>query len=414
MKKLLIVGLTLMLLASALFADDALVMPAMVGRFYVAPIFSFAPGVYDNDGNYHSFDDSISLFNLGFALEFGLTDWVTAAVQWVPGWTPWSDISGATPADNANTNGFGDIFAGAKIQIVGPNAPVQSTGSRFAFAPGIIIPMPGPDFEEEAKKAAEGREATLNSMDRHVFGFGSRFYFDYIINDNFFINFFNETLIFPARQDLNRAGPQFAMVRAVAGPAAGVSVGEAVVAAAVAELLPGLIAANPGVPQEILISGITSDSQVLAAATEAGAAFGNAVGHASGEIDYRYSLTFEIEPVFTAFIAKGIRLTAGLPVNYQFSPAPDFFARVRLPEPYASNPALAAAATEAEKAIVQNMKDLAGGDSHLLSINPNAGIFLMTLPLPLEFKFQYNIPVWGVNANAQHSASLQIRAYFAF
>jgi len=157
MKKIMFFGLTLLALGSALFADDAKVMPKFVGRFYLVPTFSFANGEYDNDGKYQSFGGTAKVFNLGAALEFGITDWITGAVQWTPGWTAYSDISPAAPAGvqslmplltngalagtdknfkgDLTVNGVADLFVGAKIQIVGEKAPVQTGMFRFSVAP---------------------------------------------------------------------------------------------------------------------------------------------------------------------------------------------------------------------------------------------------------------------------------------
>ena len=378
MKKILIFFTAFLLLIPAIFADDAKVMPALVGRLYAAPIFSFAPGYYDDDGNYESFSGgSVRLFNLGFALEFGILNWLTAAVQWVPGWTPWSDITPAVDlpfAGDYNTNGFGDIFAGAKIQLIGANAPLKSSMLRFALAPGVIIPLPGPDFEKEFNNAAAGNNATLNNMDKHVFGAGGRFYFDYVINDKFFINFYNETIFYPIAADLNKAGPTFA-------------------------------GAKMGIPAGIYDSVLSATSNAGMAAAAAGLAQ-TGLQNASGEVDYGYRLTFEIEPVFSTFLVDGVQFTAGLPINYRYSPAPKYSV-----SNVVENPALESFGINLESLLLNTLE---GEASHVLSINPNLGIFLMRLPLPLEFKFQYNIPVFGINTNAQHNMTLQIRAYFAF
>ena len=54
------------------------------------------------------------------AIEFGVTDWMSAAVQWAPGWNVWSEFDnpGIWLDDNAGTNGPFDVFAGAKIQVL--------------------------------------------------------------------------------------------------------------------------------------------------------------------------------------------------------------------------------------------------------------------------------------------------------
>ena len=351
MKKFLVLGLALLLLSSALFADDAKVMPSKVGRLYVAPTYSFADGTYDNDGNKKDFTNgSVKLFNLGFALEYGVIDWITAAIQWVPGWTPWSDLKGATDMDNTNINGVADLFAGAKIQLAGEQAPVKTSAFRFSVAPGVIIPLPGPDFEEEIKNQLSGKDATLASMDKHVFAAGARVYFDYIFNKNFFVNLYNETIFYPLEGDLNKDGPTFYATKA------------------------GLAAAqsNP------LIMDI------------------------DGKVNYKYKLTFELEPVVTVPILSGVTFTAGLPVNYKFTPAREYS--------YTYPDTLASAASALEPIFAANIKS---EPSHILAINPNVALFLTKLPLPLEFKFQYGYPLWGQNANASHNITLQIKAYFA-
>jgi hypothetical protein len=333
-------------------------MPARVGRFYIAPIFSFAMGAYDEDANLNSFDGNVQVFNLGFALEYGVNDWITAAVQWVPGWTPWSDISAASGFDNSNTNGVADIFAGAKIQLLGPRAPFRSQDFRFAVAPGVIIPLPGPDFERELTRASQGSEATLSAMDRHVFGLGGRIFFDWVINRNFFINLFNETIFFPLKQDLNKSGPTFFGAKAIM--------------AQTPEIQAMLGPATP------LLMDI------------------------EGEINHKYQLTFEIEPVFTTSVANGITFSAGLPITYSFTPAPDYS--------FSFPAALAPAAPGLEPILLGALN---AEPQHSVRLTPNIGFFFMNLPLPMEFKFNYSFPVWGQNVMATHNAVLQIRAYFA-
>ena len=353
MKKILALSLILLALGSFVFADDAKVMPMMVGRVYVAPTFSFAPGGYDTDGKYHSYDDTVKLFNLGFALEYGVINWITAAIQWAPGWTPWSDVKGAAGplgnySEDLNTNGVADLFVGAKVQIVGEKAPVQTSQFRAAIAPGIIIPLPGPDFEDELSDVMAGKKATVSSMDRHVFAAGARLYFDWIINEHFYLNLYNETLFYPVKQDLNKDSPTFAGIKA-----------------------------NPTT--------------------------GGAFNSIDGKVNYKYRLTFEIEPVFTTSIADGISFTAGLPVNYRYIPTYDYSF---------SYGALAGTGLDiaAKKAFNDNLNT---DPQHSLSLKPNVLLFFTKTPLPLEFKLQYGLPIWGQNSMARHDITLQIRVYFA-
>jgi len=143
--------------------------------------YSFASGEFDDLRNFDRFNEaSMRLFNLGFGLDYGINSWITAGAQWVPGLSPWSD-------KNANANDISEIYLGAKFQVLGENAPLRSEEFRFSIAPGVFIPL----------------------MDKHIFAVGSRFYFDWLFNRNFFVNLYNETLFFPGNQDFRNAGPDF-------------------------------------------------------------------------------------------------------------------------------------------------------------------------------------------------------------
>ena len=86
MKKLIVVLLLLSLAAGMVFADDALVMPKGVIRAYFLGTYGMFDEIYDDEGEAgdHPFGET-SYFNQGFAVELGVTEQVTAAVQWVPG-----------------------------------------------------------------------------------------------------------------------------------------------------------------------------------------------------------------------------------------------------------------------------------------------------------------------------------------
>jgi hypothetical protein len=191
MKRVLFFVLVLTLAAGAVFGDDAKTMPKMVGRLWLAPTFVFAPGEYDTDGNYKGYgsgDGAVKMLNLGFALEYGVIDWITAAIQWAPGVTVWSDMDGKVPISmtamsdsSVNLNGVADLFVGAKVQIAGEKAPLKTDRLRLAIGPGVKIPLPGQDFEDQLANANKKDTVTALNLDKHVFGFGARVYFDYIL-----------------------------------------------------------------------------------------------------------------------------------------------------------------------------------------------------------------------------------------
>ena len=253
--------MALLLLGSALFADDAKVMPTRVGRLYLSPSFVTGSQAFDKDGDRKDMGNTVRMFNIGGAIEYGIISWVTGAIQWIPGINVWSEIEPDTGSSKARIFDAGDIFLGAKLQILGKEAPVVTDKFRLSFGPGIKIPLPGPDGKKEAENMAKGDAFTAQSLDRHAFGLGLRSYFDYLVNDNFFINLYNEFIFYPIKKDLDKTG---------------------------------------------LVGYMTSESLKPADVT--------------GKVDYGYDLTFELEPVFTYPMAQGLQFSAGLPVNYKTTP----------------------------------------------------------------------------------------------
>ncbi|MCL2070190.1 MAG: hypothetical protein FWH19_04310 [Treponema sp.] len=322
MKRLLVLGMALLIFAPAVFADDANVMPARVGRLYLAPSYIFGSQSFDEDGNRVESAD-IKMLNLGVALEYGINSWITGAVQWTPGINLWSEVDAGLPfPGDAYIKDMGDLFVGAKLQIVGPAAPVRSTGIRLAFAPGVKIPMPGPDFGDELQSAMSGGDLTVATLDKHVLGAGLRSYIDFVINENFFINLFNEFIYYPLPGDLRNNSAYLALAAL----------------------------------------GASGDT----------------------EVNYGFDLTFELEPAFTFDLAPGVRLNAGLPVNYKLAPQPDIDMLI-FPDPELT---------------------------HLLTVKPGASIFFMGWALPMEFKLAYHLPVWGQYSTANNVVNFQWRVYF--
>ena len=195
------------------FADDAKVMPAKVGRVYMTNTYAFANGSYDKDGKYTDYASGAGAFkayNMGFALEYGVIDWVTAAIQWAPGVNVWSDMDknlGTTAT--ANINGFYDIFAGAKFQIVGEKAPIKNSMIRFAVAPGVKIPLPAVNMQDQYNNILSSSATTVANMDKHLFALGGRGYFDYILNKMFFFNLYSEFIYYPLEGDLKDLSPTY-------------------------------------------------------------------------------------------------------------------------------------------------------------------------------------------------------------
>lgn len=265
MKKIVTLGIIALLCAGSIaFADDALVMPAHVGRLYMTNTYAFANGSYDKDGKYTDYasgDGAFKAYNMGFALEYGVTEWITGAVQWAPGWNVWSDMDQKLPipptyssysSSKVNINGVYDIFVGAKLQIVGEKAPVQNSMFRLAVAPGVKIPLPATNMSDQYTNLTKGDPVTLINLDSHVFALGGRGYFDYIINKMFFANLYSEFIYYPVEGDYK------------------------------------------------------NDSPLNYASTS--------------KIAYGYKLTLEAEPHFETLIKEGLKVGAGLPITYVTTP----------------------------------------------------------------------------------------------
>jgi len=216
MKKLLIL-MVLAALVWPMFADDALVLPQGVLRISIAPSYGFANKTWDKDGKAQDIlnplfttnkSDGIQYFNLGIALEYGVNDWITAALQWTPGWNLWStmgfDKQLIPPStylyfDQGVLGSYADLFAGAKIQIVGKKAPVVNDTMRFSIAPGVKIPMPG-DSKPTQADLVKDETHVLKEIDNHLWGLGGRLYFDYNVTPEFFVNLYSEFIYYPEQK----------------------------------------------------------------------------------------------------------------------------------------------------------------------------------------------------------------------
>jgi len=222
MKKTMILVI-LAVLALPVFADDALVLPQGVLRISLVPSYGFADEQWDEDGESQDItsaigtkSDGVQYFNIGIAFEYGINDWITGALQWTPGWNIWSTMgfdktsvpaaalglpSPPYPAmipmylDQAKLGSFFDLFLGAKMQIVGKKAPVLNDTMRFSVAPGIKIPLPGASSSDV--KPTEDDEFVAKEPDNHLWGIGTRLYFDYNFTPEFFVNLYSEFIFYP-------------------------------------------------------------------------------------------------------------------------------------------------------------------------------------------------------------------------
>jgi hypothetical protein len=317
MKKFLVVMITLTMFAPMLMADKAKMLPKGVLRLYFVPSYSFGDQTFDSDGDKVDGNDQ-SYFNLGIAAEYGITDFISAALQWTPGYmfigNRDNDDLDAYNDDSEYTGAY-ELFAGAKVQVIGQAAPVYSEKFRVAFAGGIIIPMAfGYDAEDEYSNFTTGKSYQVLPSN-NAYGLGARFYGDYVVNDEFYLNLYSEYKYYFT---------------------------------------------------------VDADKSFLATAASA------------DEIDYGYDLTVEVEPHYDVTVAEGLELGAMLPVTYVMTPE-----------------------TELDG---EGLND----DSKLLRVAPGVNVFVTRSLIPLEFSFNYRIPLWGEQASALQAAVFQVKAYMKF
>lgn len=228
MKKVLIV-LLLVAMVAPVFADDAATLPAGVMRTRIIPSLSIVNEWFDSSGSRQSSDgigpegafgnvSSAQLYNLSGAIEYGVTDWLTAGIQWTPGWTFNTDIDFDTPLQNNKlvSTGVNDLFVGFKAQVLGPNGLVPNQQVRIAITPGVKIPLSQYDASGELQSFSGGNDFSFSSADRGAWGLGGRFALDYFITPDLFINLYNQTSFFlPVTRDVGFIPPLGAAVENV-------------------------------------------------------------------------------------------------------------------------------------------------------------------------------------------------------
>lgn len=313
MRKLLVLALA-MAIGAVAFADDALVMPKGVLRIYLAPTYGFINEGFDDDAERVDVGSEIDLFNLGLAIEYGVTDQVTAALQWGPGYTLWSKLDPEPlPVGEAKVNGAFDLFAGAKFQIVGPKGFVPNEAMRVAAAAGVVIPMPGASAEDETANALDDDKYIAMELDRHAFGVGARGYFDYLFTKEFFVNLYAEYIYFFEKD---------------------------------------------------------YDDSVNYGDLE--------------EVKHGYQLKLEVEPQYSMPVGEGMTAEFGLAAQLKLT-------------------------GETEVGGTGG-----GDDGYLFSVKPNASVFLMNTPVPIELKASYTLPLMGKNDYAANFFTLEGRVYLKF
>jgi hypothetical protein len=164
-------------------ADDALVLPRNAWRFYFIPAWTMVKANFDAKGERQAIaagTGRIEAFNLGYAIEYGITPWLTTGIQWSPGTTLSSAFDfpagDAQYRDQAHLDDAFDARAGFKLQLLGSPArdPKRATGLfqnnkvRLALGVGIKFPLIAIDWDREAANFFQGDPYLAQAADKHL------------------------------------------------------------------------------------------------------------------------------------------------------------------------------------------------------------------------------------------------------
>ncbi|MBN2628758.1 MAG: hypothetical protein JXA95_18995 [Spirochaetales bacterium] len=353
MRKLLI-SVLLASLAFTAFADDAKVLPSGVLRATFANILINSDSEYDKDGEKQ--DSNKLLFdNFGSALEFGVTDIITAAIQWAPGTMVYTDFESATldavftaysipnSSKDAVFTGLSDLFAGAKIQVV------NTSDMRFAFAPGAKIPLDSYDAAVEGQAMVDGDSYRVFSQSStESLGLGGRIYFDWQITEDLFINLYNQTIFYLANDKYTKDDAVTYAANYNGAYAAAIGGGATPTVAA-------------GIAENTATDAISKSS-----------------------FEYPIYLDFEIEPHYDLNLNKTANLSFSVPVKYSM------------------NGKVTVEGTEKDNS-----------DAFLLSVNPGMSFFYMG-GFPFELTANYDYPLAGKNSTTKSVFTFKLKLFYDF
>jgi hypothetical protein len=358
MKKFLVV-LLLIGIALPVLANDALVLPQGVGRVYVVPVYGWQTGGWDDDGEFESLDDdegALTLFNLGLAGEYGVTDQISVGVQWAPGYNIVADFDDPGDDDYRTIRGAQPLRLGTEVGIVGSRGWVQSDMFRVQGALGFEAPFQ-PDWKTQGENLAD--ESTYTDPQSFIFGvkpffaIGGGLSFDYVVMDGFYLNLFSEF-----RQHFGRAFDLTDYYEAV-GSVMGTPIGDPT--------------ADP--------TTVALDKYEL-------------------EVDPFLEMDLEFDPNYTIALSDTFDLGFSLPITYAYTAQQDFTVVVE-------------GDTAAGPGTLDTEQDEELDPSWTLTVGPTVSAFLTGLPVPLEFLTYLNLPVAGRNAGRTNQLVLEARVYFS-
>lgn len=185
MKKIFCAVICVLLIGTAAFAEDALVIPAQTLRLSVnwIPTFVFRFQEWENVPT-----EKAMFLNTGFGAEYGVADWFNIQALWLPG-INWGRSIGGEPGN------YHDLFAGTKAAILGRDALFgNSLNMLLSAALGINIPLTS-ILEPKGTDALE--------TDTLLWGSVLRIYYDMMFASWFTLNACAEAIYYPRQISAN-------------------------------------------------------------------------------------------------------------------------------------------------------------------------------------------------------------------
>ncbi|NBB91466.1 MAG: hypothetical protein GVY23_09750 [Spirochaetes bacterium] len=413
MKKLVVV-LMLIGIALPVLANDALVLPQGVMRIYTVPVYGFQSGGWDDDGDFQDAEKNPnnppigSLFNLGGAIEYGITDQISLGAQWAPGFnlvgnldgedTTYSnspfppaaftdenasaiftldsngEVESADPlvGEDGTIEGATPIRIGSEIQVLGNQGWVSNETFRIQVGLGAEIGGWQRDWKEEGKSAADGNEyvdplAYISGVDPR-YALGGSLSVDYVITEELYVNVFGEF-----KQKLGR---------------------------------------SYDVTDFYSEAGLVADASAVGIPNSGFLYFeGDQVENL--EVDVAPSSTFEteLEVTYQKQVSDLLRLGGSLPLTVTFDSAVEADVKAQLDSTEYNTATGGAFPTAIDEEISGYELDKSGYSMYL---TPTVDFFLTGMTPPTQFLIKYGIPIAGQNASAVHTFVLEGRVYLAF
>lgn len=402
MKKLLFVMLALALAAPA-FAGDALVLPGGVGRVYVVPVYGFDTGVWEGSDYQKKEDNDFTLeelLNLGGAVEYGITDQISAGIQWAPGINliaplnsednrealgavdlgggsldslgydgePLAVVTDGTYISTATrkpvtAEGISPLAVGAEIQLVGPQGFVKADPEvvRVSVTPGMEVPFPEPDWKTQGKAYRDGDDY----VDPLVYAaglsprwaVGGQFDFDVVPHELFYLN-----LGFEYKYRFARTFDGTAFYEA-----AGIFVTDG----------------TPLTPN--------NDENIS----------GGDVKSVTYEAKPFNEITVDLEPDFRLPLEGPLRVNISIPTTLAISTGYDVDAEYEFD-------------TQNSGTVEGKAKPAQSSDTgYLLTMGPSVNLFFTGFPVPVQLVGTWNFPITGTNAARRQTGVLEARVYFS-